>query len=258
MYFQFYSPNCEHPVHAGYTRPSFAGVLTGYNMTTSGEEYWELYIRRHGDNYNRVNLACVFEKDGQLQTPFAGIASKMYQITVENTEPVERVVITDQGSKITSTAELVAAVEALQGDSGLIYLAIYLDRLDCSEGNTIDIVTSYPVLKELTLVLGDDYTCLLNGFETINYDDNIGFTMPSVEEFEGTTARRLVEYADVSSLTEATLSFVGKSITSLKLGSNLFGGFNYELIIKGRDWEEMPSRLSKAENHHYRQQHIPG
>ena len=45
LYYQFYTPECEDPIHAGYIKPNLAGVLTGYNFDREGKEYWELYIR---------------------------------------------------------------------------------------------------------------------------------------------------------------------------------------------------------------------
>ena len=85
LYYQFYTPACEEPIHAGYMKPNLAGVLTGYNFDKEGKEYWELYIRRHGGGENnKVKLGCMFEKNGILQPPAAGIASKIYKIVKGN------------------------------------------------------------------------------------------------------------------------------------------------------------------------------
>ena len=43
----FYSKNVERPIHVGYYRPTFAGVLTGFNAKDPKNEYWNVFIRRH-------------------------------------------------------------------------------------------------------------------------------------------------------------------------------------------------------------------
>ena len=87
-YYQFHSPSAEDPITAGYWKPSYAGVLTGYDFTKENNEYWEVYIRRHtpptGDmNYNYVRVGAVFEKKGMLRNPFAAISSMAVSIDVE-------------------------------------------------------------------------------------------------------------------------------------------------------------------------------
>lgn len=79
----FYSKNVERPIHVGYYRPTFAGVLTGFNAKDPKNEYWNVFIRRH-DNVAREktpspynNLVRV-DMDQDLNTPFAGINAKAY------------------------------------------------------------------------------------------------------------------------------------------------------------------------------------
>ena len=93
-------------------------MLTGYNLTTLNEEYWEVYLRRHGEYNNKVNLACVFEKDGVQKTPIAGIASKMYQIEInDDLKPMNQVEISEDGDKITDSQSLYQAFIDAGGDS---------------------------------------------------------------------------------------------------------------------------------------------
>ena len=91
--FQFHSPAAEHPIGKGEIRPNLAGVVTGFNFTNKGKEYWEIYIRRHElhadiktkyDSFNYVRIAAKFEdKDGNLLNPYAGITSMSYTIDVD-------------------------------------------------------------------------------------------------------------------------------------------------------------------------------
>ena len=84
-YVQFHSPSAEDPITAGYWKPSYAGVLTGYDFMND-KEFWEVYIRRHkySDNVNNnyVRVGAVFEKKGMLRNPFAAISSMAVSIDV--------------------------------------------------------------------------------------------------------------------------------------------------------------------------------
>ena len=84
-YYQFHSPSAEDPITAGYWKPSYAGVLTGYDFMND-KEFWEVYIRRHkySDNVNNnyVRVGAVFEKNGEEVNPFAGITSMAFTVSV--------------------------------------------------------------------------------------------------------------------------------------------------------------------------------
>ena len=84
-YVQFHSPSAEDPITAGYWKPSYAGVLTGYDFMND-KEFWEVYIRRHkySDNVNNnyVRVGAVFEKNGEEVNPFAGITSMAFTVSV--------------------------------------------------------------------------------------------------------------------------------------------------------------------------------
>ena len=96
--YQFHSPSAEYPISKGFYRPTYAGVITGFNFTQEGSEYWKIYIRRHelhpgydqGYNedkygiYNYVRVAAKFQDDeGIPLNPFAGITSMGYTIDVD-------------------------------------------------------------------------------------------------------------------------------------------------------------------------------
>ena len=161
-YFQFYTPDCQDPVRMPFNRPTYAGIVTGYDLSTVNEEFWELYIRRHGDNYNKVNLACMFEKDGVQKAPIAGIVSKMYQIELTGEiKPVNRVDIPESGNMIVDTESLKQAVQDAGGnnDEAINSIKLPLNRVDCSSFSTIDF-SSFANLINL-IVIADDPTCLM-------------------------------------------------------------------------------------------------
>lgn len=137
-YYQFHSPRAEYEVSKGYERPTYAGVVTGFNFTREGHEHWRMYIRRHelhpdldsGYNearwgkYNYVRVATKFQDDeGIPLNPFAGITSMGYTIDVDEedrdrgmvTNKLLEVKLEDMGSEtapITSDAEFEEAVKA--------------------------------------------------------------------------------------------------------------------------------------------------
>lgn len=172
MYFQFYSPECADPVHAGYIRPSFAGVLTGYNLNTAGSEYWELYIRRHGDNFNKVNLACKFYNtaDNSPRPPFAGMSSRVYVVEVATapvvTEAPTAPVVTEAPTLpvFNGVLESIPGGVRLNGETFGPYLeslgvnlqevteiTVYADCLDPT--STIDFASILPNMGAFTLVI---------------------------------------------------------------------------------------------------------
>lgn len=133
-YFQFYTPLAEDPIKAGYDRPSYAGVLTGYNFTQEDLEYWKVYIRRHtppsgsaseGLNYNYVKVAAVFKKNGIEVNPFAGITSMAINIVVTEADrdrglvegTVAQMNLIDKLDSVQSEADLIAVVEQIITDS---------------------------------------------------------------------------------------------------------------------------------------------
>ena len=82
-YMMFHSTKVEAPIHVGYERPSFAGVLTGYDARDPYNQYWNVFIRRH-DNVARdktpspYNNLVRVDMIQSLDTPFAGINAKAY------------------------------------------------------------------------------------------------------------------------------------------------------------------------------------
>lgn len=107
-YYQFYTATCEDPMKAAYynktlpkdkTRPTLAGVLTGFDFRPNQKHFWEVYIRRHttGDATkdafaNRVLLNptikdadgnYILDKHNKRARPFAGITATAYSIIVD-------------------------------------------------------------------------------------------------------------------------------------------------------------------------------
>ena len=109
-YYQFHSPSAEDPITAGYWKPSYAGVLTGYDFTNENKEFWEVYIRRHkySDNVNNnyVRVGAVFEKNGEEVNPFAGITSMAFTV---------RVTKESRDQYLVEGKEVVIEVEGLEG-----------------------------------------------------------------------------------------------------------------------------------------------
>ena len=237
-YFQFYSPECEDPIHSPFDRPTFAGVLTGYDLTTVNEEFWEIYIRRHGNNYNKVKLACVFEKDGVPKAPIAGIASKMYQIEVaEEIKPIQSIIVLEKGDMITDTQSLLDAVISAGGNVNSISLRIPSSRIDCSSVSLIDFSLFYK-LSDLVF-LGSDLPCINN--MQFNEGVNLAFINPDNND----SGRRLQSTTSVQKI-----EIIDKNIGSIMIGNYLFNNKIYELLIKGIfvefDWS---TRLQSVEVH---------
>ena len=233
-YYQFYSPLADEPIHAGYIRPSYAGVLTGYNLATKNEEYWEVYIRRHGANYNKVKVACKFEKNGEPQLPFGGLSSKMYHFIVTDTQPANRVELKlENGQQISTTEELEKLVEEITGTKECYEesVVLFVELLDCNRAtDMIEIASAFPKMTSLILVGNEDqdYSCL-DFFSSNTLEEFIDMTP---EEYAGipTTTRRLEE---IDTLAEKTIEFVGKSLISIKYGSNKYNNYRYNFVIKG-------------------------
>ncbi len=166
MYYQFYTPKCEDPIHAGYIKPNLAGVLTGYDFQTLGKESWELYIRRHGgEENNKVKLGCMFEKDGIPQPPAAGISSKIYRIEKgDNLNPVGRAIVTlPEGTEPVTTQydfEVIFNTTVNADNSEEIVLDSNL--FDCSRDNKFDIngLLNYYDTKKLIMVGDNDFSCV--------------------------------------------------------------------------------------------------
>ena len=194
-------------------------MLTGYNLTTLNEEYWEVYLRRHGEYNNKVNLACVFEKDGVQKTPIAGIASKMYQIEInDDLKPMNQVEISEDGDKITDSQSLYQAFIDAGGDADTVSIKLPLSRIDCSSNTPIDF-SSFSKLSNLVL-MGDDPTCI--SMMEFNEDVNLVIVNPT----QRSSGRRL----STSSVKE--LNFIGSKMGSLLIGNYLFKNQNYKIRIE--------------------------
>ena len=204
-----------------FNRPTYAGIVTGYDLSTVNEEFWELYIRRHGDNYNKVNLACMFEKDGVQKAPIAGIVSKMYQIELTGEiKPVNRVDIPESGNMIVDTESLKQAVQDAGGNNDEVINSIKLplNRVDCSSFSTIDF-SSFANLINL-IVIADDPTCLM----VMQYPEGVNVLV--VGDDNNSSGRRL--QSDVVK----ELNFVGAQMGSIMFGNNLFNNYNYKIHIE--------------------------
>ena len=183
------------------------------------EEFWELYIRRHGDNYNKVKLACVFEKNGVAKPPFAGLASKMYQIKLTDIKPANRIDISESDIKITDTQSLIQAIQDAGGDEFSVSIKLPLNRVDCSSFSSIDF-SSFVNLVNL-IVVADDPTCLMV------MQTNPGVNMMIVSD--NVSSVRRLQSVDVKEL-----NFVGVQMGSIMFGSNLFNNYNYKVHIESK------------------------
>ena len=174
-----------------------------------------MYIRRHGDKYNKVHLACVFEKNGEQRPPFAGLASKMYQIDLEgDIKPVNRIDISESGDKITDTQSLIQAIKEAGGDEYSTSILLPLDRVDCFS-STIDF-SSYDQLAKLILV-GDDPTCSV----FMQYPPGMDLV------FIGSSSGRRLQ-ASIDTVKE--LNF-GVQVGSVMFSNNLFNKYDYNIHI---------------------------
>ena len=183
------------------------------------KEFWEIYLRRHGDYNNKLKLACVFEKDGEQKAPFAGIASKMYKVEVDNLQPVNEVEIHQAGKKIINTQSLYQAIIDAGGNSDVISIKLPLDRIDCSS-NTPIVFSSFFKLSTLVL-MGDNPSCIPSML--FNEDVNLVFVNPYPSSSSG---RRL------SSPIIKELNFVGSKMRSILIGNNMFNNYDYYLRIE--------------------------
>ena len=230
LYFQFYDENCDDPIHAGYTSPNLAGVLTGYDLSEKGKEYWELYIRRHDGLSNRVELSCEFDKDGKATIPFAGIASKIYRIEKESEiVPVSRLVISQENptQKILSTQDLESLVAEEKRNMEIIVLDTKL--FDCEHTiDQIDVTNVFSSMTSLTLVGPDDvdYSCF-NFFSSSTLKEFIDLT-------ESETNCASYEQSTGSVPTEVKEIIIeGTNLVSVKFGDNKYNSTRYSRIIKG-------------------------
>ena len=247
MFFQFYHPNCEHAVHAGYNRPTYAGVLTGYNFEHScnfyqnsyypydkyecyqwapdGTEYWEMYIRRHGNGYNYVRLNCTFMKLNKTtevwewNQPFAGLASKMYHVTVPETLPTP-LEVKFESNVVYGNDELIdlvqSAIDNASGpdstvDTSTIILAS--QYLDCSK------LYNLTTINGLSNVLIDDPRCIIDTTGSLTYDSLSG--------------RRLQESSATQTPTE--LKYIDLSVKGIHFGANLFQDTLFRIRVESEN-----------------------
>lgn len=165
-YFQFYTPLAEDPIKAGYYRPSYAGVLTGYNFTQEDLEYWKVYIRRHtppsgsaseGLNYNYVKVAAVFKKNGIEVNPFAGITSMAISIVV--TKPDH------DGGLVEGTVVQMNLIGKLDGVQSEADLKARVDKIITESASSSD---SYASRDKIIAVTLDPEVLYHNGIENIS------------------------------------------------------------------------------------------
>ena len=202
-------------------------------MTIPNEEFWEMYIRRHGDNYNKVKLACVFEKCEEdvceQRPPFAGLASKMYQIeVVGEIKPIGPVEIPASGNTmITDTESLKQIIEEAAGGSATEVQSIKLplDRIDCSSPDTTIDFSDFTSLVDLLIVVGKDPTCLAY----MQFNENVNLIFVPAED-SSSSERRL----EGESVAVKELNFINSPMRSIMFGKTLFNNYNYNIRIESR------------------------
>ena len=200
-------------------------------MTIPNEEFWEMYIRRHGDNYNKVKLACVFEKcteNGcEQRPPFAGLASKMYQIeVVGEIKPIGTVEIPASGdTMITDTESLKQVIEAAGGSTNEVQsIKLPLDRIDCSSPDTTIDFSDFTSLVDL-IIVGDVPTCLAS----MVFNENVNLIFVPAED-SSSSERRL----EGESVAVKELNFINSPMRSIMFGKYLFNKDNYNIRIESR------------------------
>ena len=184
-----------------------------------------MYIRRHEDNYNKVKLACVFEKNGEQRAPFAGLASKMYQIDLAGEiKPVNRIDIPESGNMIVDTESLKQAVQDAGGneDEEIKSIKLPLNRVDCSSFSTIDF-SSFVNLVNL-IVVADDPMCLM----VMKYPEGVNLVVMGIKDDNSFSRRRL--QSDVVK----ELNFINAQMGSIMFGSKLFNNYNYKVHIESK------------------------
>ena len=201
-------------------------------MTIPNEEFWEMYIRRHGDNYNKVKLACVFEKCMEdvceQRPPFAGLASKMYQIeVVGEIKPIGTVEIPVSGdTMITDTESLKQIIEEAGGSTNEVQsIKLPLDRIDCSSPDTTIDFSDFTSLVDLIIVVGDDPTCLAS----MVFNENVNLIFVPAEDSSSSGSG-----LEGESVAVKELNFINSPMRSIMFGKKLFNNYNYNIRIESR------------------------
>lgn len=239
LYYQFYTATCEDPMHAAYynaklpkdkTRPTLAGVLTGFDFRPDQKHFWEVYIRRHttGDATkdafaNRVLLKptikdadgnYLVDKNGDLLKPFAGITATAYSVSVDKATKnlgakgrVDMAVIAESdlpAGRVTDNASLKEVVKTVYTEEEMeaattvtISSIIFPKDATMSDVNFKEV---FPNLKELTF----DVTPVT--------DPTTGETMNMNEE-ELLMLILMMQSANPESFEDITLSFVTRDTT---------------------------------------------
>lgn len=220
LYYQFYTPKCEEPIHAGYIKPNLAGVLTGYNFDKEGEEYWEVYIRRHNSE-NKVNVACMFEKEGLLQPPAAGIASKIYRIEKDSDlSPVKRTKFTlssNNNQKVSTQQEFEQLYKKIMDDANVNEEEVILDSslFNCGE-EEINVNHLFNNTKKIVIVGENDFSCL-------NMDElEIDYVELDEEELEGGLGEGSLSGRRLSPTTPEPKKYDNKKFLSITIGKNKY------------------------------------
>lgn len=245
LYFQFYSPNHSlYPDQAAYydpnadpkTRPTFAGVLSGYDFTDAAHPFWEVYIRRHTKDYNCVHLnPCFKRKDGSNNQPFAGITSQAYSITVTDEakdhgkDPADTDKCAAFSDLISTTDHLRAYAEACGLNTNAESLIIDVKVMNMEDGWTeVDFKNVFNNLKSITFLCSE-------GEEDAVFDN----AMEALIDFEGSLTiqkrdggRRL---EDVLPTVEKERVFKGK-LTKVTIGEGLFNTNQYVVIVSSSCW----------------------
>ena len=232
-YFQFHEPGCEHAVHAGYDRPTYAGVLTGLYLPPVDDNdeqysidgsYWEMYIRRHGNGYNYVRLNCTFMKldktteKWEWNQPFAGLSSKVYSVKVPENLPSSLSIPFEQGKKYTND-ELNELIEKTIEDSNssgsnvdTSTLTIPSKHLDCSTQGVHYNVTTINGISNIIL---DDPRCIIDTTGTLTYVNPTGKIQDS------TTASNPTE-----------LHYVGLSVRGISFAKDFYPSSFFRIFVE--------------------------
>lgn len=160
VYYQHYGHSAAHPLHACFGEPNMAGVLVGCHLveaSNSTENYWDVYFRRHGENYNEVKMLVDLSENSKLT---CGMGAVVYSINLGlpswsmefDVNHVWRVTLDDVAQQpLNSKEELEALVTSKLGGRAKAIHVVYVNAgVFAPSWNAPAHITDY--LEEVNLV----------------------------------------------------------------------------------------------------------
>lgn len=160
VYYQHYGRSAAHPLHACFGEPNMAGVLVGCHLveaSNSTQNYWDVYFRRHGENYNEVKMLVDLSENSKLT---CGMGAVVYSINLGlpswsmefDVNHVWRVTLDDVAQQpLNSKEALEALVTSKLGIRAKVIHVVYVNAGVFAPGwNAAAHITDY--LEEVNLV----------------------------------------------------------------------------------------------------------